>query len=174
MADIKREIRTLGQRLSGLTAGNTYTFVLKRPNVRVDIVNALRGLEIAEEQIAALRKLLASVDQLRGQLAGGDASSGRDGLKSAKAVIRAIGSGIADAKEFAVRAAEDAKDAHADVKDAYSAAKEGTEHAVGIAENMLSGMGDIMKALTALCVDAEMQEPPAPAASPNTASTPAP
>ena len=59
MADIKREIRTLGQRLSGLTAGNKYTFVLKRPNVRVDVVNAERAIELSSTQVSAIRKLLA-------------------------------------------------------------------------------------------------------------------
>ena len=157
MAEIKREIRTLGQRLSGLTAGNTYTFVLKRPNVRVDVFNAIRCLELAEEQITQLRKLLATLERLRDQMAQGGGSA-RASLAAEKATLRQIVSGVADAKEFALRAADDAKDAHADVKDAYTEAKDGAEQAVAAAEALLSGMGDIMKSLTALCIDAEISE----------------
>ncbi len=161
MAEIKREIRTLGQRLSGLTAGNTYTFVLKRPNVRVDVFNAIRGLEIAEEQVTNVRKLLANLEQLRDKLSRGSADSARAALAGHKNVVREIAKGISDAKEFALRAADDAKDAHADVKGAYNEAKDGVEQVVAIAEGMMGGIGDVMKSLAAMCIEAELREPPA-------------
>jgi len=164
MADIKREIRTLGQRLSGLTAGNKYTFVLKRPNVRVDVVNAEKAIALAEAQIGAIRKLLVELEQTRDEALRGSADGAKGKLTSAKNVAREIGKAVFDAKEFALRAAEDAKDAHADVKDAYGAAKDGAEHAVGIAENLMGGLGDVFKAVSALIIDAEMQ---APSATPN-------
>ena len=171
MAEIKREIRTLGQRMSGLTAGNTYTFVLKRPNVRVDVYNALRGMELAETQLTELRKLLATLKRLRTQLSSGSADGARASLAAEKATLRSIVNGIADAKEFAQRAADDAKDAHADVKDAYGEAKDGAEQSVAAAEGLLGGMADVMKSLTALCIEAELREPPAAAApSPDAAS----
>lgn len=160
MADIKREIRTLGQRMSGLTAGNKYTFVLKRPNVRVDVVNAEKAIAMAETQVGAVRKLLVEMEQVRNDAMAGSVDSARGGLESARAVARDIVKAVSDAKEFALRAAEDAKDAHADVKDAYSAAKDGAEHAVGIAENLLSGLGDVVKAVSALIIEAETQAPP--------------
>ncbi len=145
--------------MSGLTAGNTYTFVLKRPNVRVDVFNAMRGLEIAEEQVTNLRKLLASLERLRDKLSRGSADAARAALAAEKSALRDIAKGISDAKDFVQRAADDAKDAHADVKDAYNEAKDATEQAVGIAEGLLGGMGDVMKSLTAMCVEAELRAP---------------
>lgn len=163
MADVKREIRTLGQRLSGLTAGNKYTFVLKRPNVRVDVVNAEKAIALAETQIGAVRKLLVELEQVRNDAMAGSVDSAKGSMASARATARDIVRAVSDAKEFAIRAAEDAKDAHADVKDAYSAAKDGAEHSVGIAENLLGGLGDVVKAVSALIIEAEMQAPPPPA-----------
>lgn len=157
MADIKREIRTLGQRLSGLTAGNKYTFVLKRPNVRVDVVNAEQAIGLAEAQIGAVRKLVADLENIRDEALRGSADSARGRLQAARTVVRDITKAVSDAKEFSIRAAEDAKDAHADVKDAYSAAKDGAEHSVAIAEELLGGLGDVFKAITAIIIDAETQ-----------------
>ena len=169
MADIKREIRTLGQRLSGLTAGNKYTFVLKRPNVRVDVMNAEKAIEMAEAQIGAVRKLIANLENVRDEAMRGNVDSAKGQLLAAKAVSREITRAVSDAKEFAVRAAEDAKDAHADVKDAYSAAKDGAEHSVEIAQELLGGLGDVFKAVSAIIIDAETQAPPSSTADSGTA-----
>lgn len=161
MADVKREIRTLGQRLSGLTAGNKYTFVLKRPNVRVDVVNAERAIELAEKQVTSIRKLLLDLEQARDDVMRGSVDSARSKLSAARASAKEVGKAVSDAKEFALRATEDAKDAHADVKDAYGAAKDGAEHAVGIAENLLTGLGDVVKVVAALVIEAETNPPSA-------------
>lgn len=172
MADIKREIRTLGQRLSGLTAGNKYTFVLKRPNVRVDVVNAERAIDLSSTQVSAIRKLLADLEQARDDAMRGSVDSAKGKLSAARAVAKDIVKAVSDAKEFALRATEDAKDAHADVKDAYSAAKDGAEHAVGVAENLMTGLGDVVKAVAALVIEAETSAPPATAPSTATGSPP--
>lgn len=101
MADIKREIRTLGQRMSGLTAGNKYTFVLKRPNVRVDVVNAEKSLALAESQIGAIRKLLVELEQARNNAMRADASAAQGKLDAAGTAARDIAKAVSDAKEFA-------------------------------------------------------------------------
>lgn len=174
MADIKREIRTLGQRRSGLTAGNKYTFVLKRPNVRVDVVKAEKSLALAESQIGAIHKLLVEPEQARDDAMRADASAAQGKLDAARTAARDIAKAVSDAKEFALRAAEDAKDADADVKDAYGAAKDGAEQAVGIAESLMSGLGDVYKAVSAVIIEAATQAPPstsATSASSTTSST---
>ena len=168
---LKRDIRTLGQRLSGLTAGNKYTFVLKRPNVRVDVYNAERAIDLATEQVTLARKILGELENTRGQAARGQGASARSSLQGFKAKLRDLNMGISDAKEFAQRAAEDAKDAHADVKDAYTAAKDGAEAAVALAEKLQAGFGDVVKAVTAMVVEAEIRETAPPSA--DAASAPA-
>jgi hypothetical protein len=155
MAEIKREIRTLGQRLSGLTAGNTYTFVLKRPNVRVDVVNAIRSVEIAQDHLVSFSKLMGELESIRAEAELGNHGSARSRFNEVKAAVRACANHLADAREFAVRAAEDAKDAHADVKDAYNAAKDGAEHAVEGAQSLMSGVDDAVKAIGAIIIEAE-------------------
>jgi hypothetical protein len=158
MAEIKREIRTLGQRVSGLTAGNTYTFVLKRPNVRVDVFNALRSVELAEGQLVSLGKLLHDLEGIRGEAELGDGGSARSKFKAIKAMARDCSSQLSDAREFAVRAAEDAKDAHADVKDAYNAAKDGADHATSAGEALMSGLDEVLNAVDASIIEAELGE----------------
>jgi hypothetical protein len=158
MAEIKREIRTLGQRVSGLTAGNTYTFVLKRPNVRVDVVNAIRSVELAQEQFVTMGKLMGDLERIRAEAELGNGASARAKFNQVKELVRSCGSLLSDAREFAVRASEDAKDAHADVKDAYNAAKDGAENAVEAGEALFGSVDEILKALGSMIVEAEISE----------------
>jgi F0F1-type ATP synthase membrane subunit b/b' len=163
MADIKREIRTIGQRLSGLTAGNKYTFVLKRPNVRVDVQNAERAIELAHQHTTTARKLLGQLAKAREDAIRGDHQSARGLLDSAKALVRDVNKGLSDAKEFAQRAIEDAKEVHADVKDAYAAAKDAAEQAVALPDKVMSGVQDVLKAIGAMVIEAEARSDAPPA-----------
>ena len=56
-------------------------------------------------------------------------------------------------------------------KDAYGAAKDGAEQAVGIAENLMSGLGDVFKAVSAVIIDAATQAPPSTAATSASSTT---
>ena len=130
----------------------------------IGIDNAERAIDLATEQVTLARKILGELENTRGQAARGQGASARSSLQGFKAKLRDLNMGISDAKEFAQRAAEDAKDAHADVKDAYAAAKDGAEAAVALAEKLQSGFADVIKAVTAMVVEAEIRETAPPSA----------
>lgn len=94
MAELKKEIRTLGQRISGLMAGNQYVFVLKRPNARVDVLNAERAIEIAEEQLGAVRKLFAEFERARADALRGEVASARAIFAKAKELLKHLGNKV--------------------------------------------------------------------------------
>ena len=61
MAEIKKEVRSIGQRISGLQAGETYTFVLKRPKPTADLTNARRCIKLTTGYLETAR---LAVDEL--------------------------------------------------------------------------------------------------------------
>lgn len=154
MAEIKKNVTTLGQRITGLQAGNQYVFILKRPSLRPDVENAHRATRIAHEQVLAHRKAITVLKQAREEAKRGNHDSAHSLLEQAKAAHAEVLKGIMDAKDFAQRAIDDAKDVHKDVKNAYEAAKDSAEHAVKFAEKVAEGFPNALKALGALILDA--------------------
>lgn len=154
MAEIKKNVTTLGQRITGLQAGNQYVFILKKPNLRPDVTNAHHATRIAHEQVVAHHKAITVLKQAREEAKRGDIEAAQRLLNEAKQAHGQVLRGIMDAKDFAQRALDDAKDVHKDVKSAYDAAKDSAEHAVKFAEKVAEGFPNAVKALGAMLQEA--------------------
>jgi hypothetical protein len=150
MADIKREIRGVGQRLSGLSAGNSYTFVLKKPKPTVDIENARRATSRALDQLAAITQAAAELDSARDEAGRGEVQTARGSYARAKSLLSGMNRGLADAKEYARCAADDAKDAPGEVKDEYDIAKDSAEAAVQLADQAVQAVEGVTQAIGAI------------------------
>lgn len=154
MAEIKKTITTLGQRVTGLSAGNQYVFTLQKPNLRPDLENARRATRIAHQQVVESRKLVAALRQGREEAKRGNLDGARQILDDAKKTYQQTRQGLEDARDFAKRAVEDAKDVHKDVKNAYEAGKESAENAVAFAEKILGSIPDTLRAFGAYVQEA--------------------
>lgn len=154
MAQIKRTVRTVGQRITGLYAGNQYVFTLKRPNLRPDLENARRATRIAKQQLVAVRKLAKLLEQARDEATRGSIDSAREMYGQASDLFAKVKSGIADAKDYFDRATEDANEAVSEVKDAYSAGKDAAEQAVTLAQQTAKGIGRILEVIGAVIEEA--------------------
>ena len=55
MADVKREVRALGAKITGLKAGDNVTLVFKNPKPRVDASDAKLAIQITDDSINAAR-----------------------------------------------------------------------------------------------------------------------
>src|SRR5512146_386626 len=87
MADVKREVRALGQKVAGLKAGDSVTLVLKRPKPKVDVKPAKDAAKLAGEKLTAARNAVATLSRAHDTAATGDAPSARKMLDEAREAL---------------------------------------------------------------------------------------
>lgn len=150
MPDIKREIRGVGQRLSGLSAGNSYTFVLKKPKPTVDVENARRATNRALDQLAAIAQAASELDSARDEASRGEVQNARGSYNRARSILTSLNRGLADAKEYSRCATDDAKDAPGEVKDEYDIAKDSADCAVQLADKAVQAVEEVTRAVGAI------------------------
>lgn len=158
MPELKREIRTLGQRLSGLSAGNTYTFVLKKPKPSVDVENAQRAAARALAQLEAVQEAALTLESAREAAERGAGAEAREHFARARRLVSGMNRGIAEAREYARCAEDDAKDAPAEVRDEYEVARDSAQLAVDNADKAVEAAEAAVRAVGAIIEAATAQE----------------
>ncbi len=150
MADVKREVRALGQKITGLKAGDNVTLVLKKPKPRVDATAAKKAAKIANDRIAQAKTALADLSRARGMALGGDHDGAREIMEAAMAKLDEIKADLPRAKDWAKTASQDNDSAPGEVKDGYGAAKDGADLVVGHLEKVAEGFEKAITAVGAL------------------------
>ncbi len=154
MPEVKREIRSVGQRLSGLTAGDQFTFVLKRPKPRVDAENARRATSIVRDKLASAKRGIAALSAARAAAKQGNVEEALQAVDLAQSLLLALQGGLSDARDYSERAAQDESSALAEVKDAYKAAKDSADLAVQHADKVFEAFDHALRAVGAFVNEA--------------------
>ena len=149
MGEIKKEVRAIGQRISGLQAGETYTFVLKRPKPTPDLTNARRCVKMAGGYIETAKLIMEELEQAHQRANFGDSVSARASWQKAKQYSERIGMAIGDARGHKENAADYAKDAPGDTKNAYDTGVKAADLSVQHAEWIAKGIEEAIQAVGA-------------------------
>jgi hypothetical protein len=149
MADVKREVRALGQKITGLKAGDNVTLVLKKPKPKVDATPAKRANQLAGEKLHQAQEALGQLSRARSLAASGDVAGARKLVDGARQALDAIKRETPRAKEWAQAMADDANGAPSEVKDGYGAAKDGADLSVGHLEKAAEGLERALRAVGA-------------------------
>jgi ABC-type transporter Mla subunit MlaD len=139
MADVKREVRSLGQTITGLKAGDNVTLVLKKPKPKVDASAAKKAANLAEQHIENAREAIQSLTRAH-SIAAQNPAEAQKLLTRAKQVLDAVRAQVPRAKDWAKTAADDHGSAPSEVKDGYGAAKDGADLAAGHLEKVAEGL----------------------------------
>src|SRR5690349_935057 len=123
MADQKRDVRALGQRITGLKVGDNVTLVLKKPKPKVDATSAKRAKKVSDDKIKQAKDALNLLRAAKQAAEGGDGATARKQVGEAQKLFDQVNGAISRAKDWAKAAAEDASSAPGEVKDGYEAAK---------------------------------------------------
>jgi hypothetical protein len=158
MADVKREVRALGQKITGLKAGDNVTLVLKKPKPRVDATPAKKAAGIANEQISSARDALRALTRARDAASTGDAAGAKKAFDEAKKFLDGMQGQIPRAKEWAKAAGSDHESAPGEVKDGYGAAKDGADLVVGHLEKAAEGLEQAVRATGAFVEEVTSRE----------------
>ena len=153
MADVKREVRALGQKITGLKAGDNVTLVLKKPKPKVDATSAKRAAKMTDEQVGAAKNVVRLLSSAR-RAAASDPTGAKKSWAEANEIFDGIEGAIGRAKDWAKFAADDASSAPSEVKDGYDAAKDGADTVVGQLEKVAEGLGEAVRATGALIEEA--------------------
>lgn len=148
MADVKREVRELGQRITGLKAGDQVTLVLKKPKPKVDAVSARRAAAIASEHVDLARSALTLLARARA-MAATDAAGAQKLFEAAQQAIGQVQGALPLAQDWLDAAKKDADTAASEVKDGYGAAKDSADIAVKHLEHLGSGLENALRAVGA-------------------------
>jgi hypothetical protein len=154
MADVKREIRALGQKVTGLKAGDTVTLVLKKPKPTVDATSAKTAAKVSGENITKARDAVSFLSRARAAASSGDGGIAKKLIGQAKSLMDQVGSSLTKAKDWADSAAGDADSAPSETKDGYGAAKDGAAVAVGHLGKIIEGMDKAYHAISAFVEEA--------------------
>jgi hypothetical protein len=139
MADVKREVRALGQKITGLKAGDNVTLVFKKPKPRVDATLAKRAVEISEEAINSARDMIRALQNAKGLASDFKIPEAQKLLDQARKVSDKLFGEMSRAKDWVESAKADADAALAEVKDGYNAAKDAADVASGQLKNIAEG-----------------------------------
>lgn len=156
MAETQREIYAIGQRITGLTAGEEYTFVLKKPPPRVDVENARRSVQAAESSMESASRAAAQLERAHYFALAGDVDSAAGAVREAEHIFRVFMRGFSDATDHAERASADAKSAPAVVRDAYETARDGANLGPKFIETVREPFEEALRAVSALVEQARV------------------
>lgn len=152
-AEVKKPIKALGERITGLRAGTKYVFVLPKPKAKLD--NAKSAAKLATEiveQVGAIAKQLAAAKKSVGR---GDFKGAETAVKAAKAAYDALGQKLKEAKLYAESAADDAGSAIEDLKNAFDLGKKAAQAALKHAEGLYKALADTIRAVGAQIEEAK-------------------
>jgi len=148
MADVKKEVRELGQKISGLKAGDNVTLVLKKPKPKVDATCAKRSAGIASEHVDVASDILNMISRAR-DMAVSDAQGAKKLIRDAQRELGRIKGAVPRAKDWLESAKKDADSAASEVKDGYNAAKDSADVAVQHLEKIGEGLEKAVSAVGA-------------------------
>jgi hypothetical protein len=154
MAEIKKEVRSIGQRISGLQAGETYTFVLKRPKPTADLTNARRCIKLTTGYLETARLAVDELEQAHQHAGFGDITEAQRSVQRAKRCVERIGIALWDARGHAENAKEDATDSPGDTKSAYDLGAKAADLSIQHAEWIAKGIEESMRAVSAFVDEA--------------------
>jgi hypothetical protein len=140
MADVKRDVRALGQKITGLKAGDNVTLVFRKPKPKVDATVAKKAVTISEEAINSARDLVRELTRARQVASSGKVADAKRIFDTARKAADKLSGELPRAKEWLEGAKADADQAVAEVKDGYGAAKDGADLAVGHLKNVAEGV----------------------------------
>jgi hypothetical protein len=153
MADVKREVRALGQKITGLKAGDNVTLVLKKPKPKVDATSAKRAAKISDEAIGSAKNVVRLLSAARRQ-APSNGEAAKKQWQEAKSIFESMQGAVPRAKDWVKFAEDDASSAPGEVKDGYDAAKDGADTAVGQLDKVVEGLDEAVRAVGALIEEA--------------------
>jgi hypothetical protein len=148
MADVKKEVRELGQKITGLKAGDNVTLVLKKPKPKVDATCAKRAAGIADENTDVAREILNMISRAK-DMAQSDANGAKKLIKDAQRELGRLKGAVPRAKDWLESAKKDADSAASEVKDGYTAAKDSADIAVQHLEKVGEGLEKAVSAVGA-------------------------
>ncbi len=149
MAEIKKAVRAIGQRISGLQAGEIYTFVLKRQKPIADLTNSRRCIKLTTGYLETVRLALDELEQTHQRASIGDLTEAKASLQKAKHIVERIGIALWDARGHAEDAKEDATDSPGDTKSAYDLGAKAADLSIQHAEWIAKGIEESIRAVGA-------------------------
>jgi hypothetical protein len=149
MGEMKKEVRAIGQRVSGLQAGETYTFVLKRPKLTADLTNARRCIKMTTGYLETSKLIMEELEQAHQRINLGDLSSAQDSFQKAKNLKERIGIILGDANGPKEYAKEDATDSPGETKSAYDLGAKAATLSIKHAEWIAKGIDEAVRAVGA-------------------------
>jgi hypothetical protein len=158
MADIRRNVRAIGQRISGLQAGETYTFVLKRPKPAPDLTNARRCVKLTSAYIDVVRSITDELDHAHQRAMIGDSSGAKTAFQKAKSLFDGIGIAVSNAHGHAEDAKGDSADSPSETKDAYESAAKAAELSIKHADWVAKGLDEVFRAVAAFIDEVSIRE----------------
>jgi hypothetical protein len=158
MADVKREVRALGQKITGLKAGDNVTLVLKKPKPKVDATPAKKANKVAGDGLHSAKDALQELSRARGLAHSGDIKGARELVNQARDVLDELKRELPRAKDHAKAMGQDADGAPSEVKDGYGAAKDGADLSVGHLEKAIEGLEKALRATGAFVEEASNRQ----------------
>src|ERR1700760_4724002 len=98
MADVKREIKALGQKVTGLKAGDNVTLVLKPPKPTVDATSAKNAAKTANDNILSAKEAIGLLKKARDMASGGNADGAKKLVDQAKGMMDTFSKSLTKAK----------------------------------------------------------------------------
>lgn len=149
MGEIKKEVRSIGQRLSGLQAGETYTFVLKRPKALADLTNARRCVKLAGSYLETSKLIMEELELAHQRINIGDQTGAQQSFQKAKSLKERIGILLGDAHGHEENAKEDATDSPGETKSSYDLGAKAANLSIQHAEWIAKGVDEAIRAVGA-------------------------
>lgn len=126
-AEVKKPIRALGEKISGLKAGTKYVFVLPKQKPKLDNAKSTqKNSKTSAEGAAKLQKLLG---QAHAAMKRGDKGNAKSFFDQAKQLYATVEKTAKEVEAFAKAAADDVESAVEETKEAYEAGKKAAETA---------------------------------------------
>src|SRR5579859_1925184 len=98
MADVNRDVRELGQKITGLKAGDNVTLKLKKPKPKVDATAAKKTAAISEEHLDKAHDCVAALARARDSAHAGDSAGAKAAFKEAKDLLGQVQAAVPSAK----------------------------------------------------------------------------
>ncbi len=158
MADIRKNVRAIGQRISGLQAGDTYTFVLKRPKPTPDLTNARRCVKLTSAYIDVVRSITDELEHAHQRAMLGDLTGAKAAFQKAKNLFDGVGIAVSTAHGHAEDAKGDLSDSPSETKDAYESAARAAELSLKHADWVAKGLDEVFRAVGAFVDEVAARE----------------
>jgi hypothetical protein len=147
-AEVKKPIKALGEKITGLKAGTKYVFVLPKQKAKLDNAKSTTtNSRSSAESGAKLQKLLT---QAHAAMKRGDKGQAKTFFDQARQVFSAVEKTAKEAEAFAKAAASDVESAVEETKQAYEAGKKAADAAHKNVDGIVKAGKDAIRAFGAL------------------------